>query len=566
MPDYDKIAAKYGGTASAGQAPDRYELLAQKYGGTVGDAPVGQAPTRTEKFGHGLMDPIAGASQLVEKAADKLGIAGAMADATNWLSDKSGGLLPRYPTNGVDKVVRSRDADYEARRRVAGETGFDGYRALGNLAPSIALGAATGGVGAGAGIVSRVGIGAAQSAASASLAPVTGNEDFWSEKARQAALGAGLGGALTAGFAGLGRLISPNASTNPSVRLLRSEGVQPTIGQTLGGLANKVEERLQSVPLVGDSIRSARSASNGQFQSAAFNRALAPIGEKLPDGVAGREAVDFTEGVLRQRYDRVLNQIGAIPADQQFGAKLASLGQMVNRALLSPDAKAKFSTVLADVQNGFGRNGVITSEGYKTLESALGADIRKLTSSQDMYDGRLAPAVKQLQQELRDLLQRQAGQSADELQAVNSGWANFKRVQRAAGALGAEDGRFTPAQFQSAVKAMDKSKDKGAFARGGALGQDLGDAGKAVLTSTVPNSGTADRLMNVGGLGALLLNPKLLLGPAAGAGLYLPSVQRALVSAASSRPAVAQPVAEALRNAAPMLIPGLSQFSLDGLR
>ena len=317
--------------------------------------------------------------------------------------------------------------------------------------------------------------------------------------------------------------------------------------------------------MLGDAIRSARNRANTQFQAAAFNRALAPIGEELPQGVSGRDAVNYTEGLLKQRYDNVLNNIGAIPADQTFAGNIQNLGQMVNRAILSRDAKTKFGTVLGDVQSAF-NNGVLTSDGYKTLESALGSDFRKLTSSQDIYDGRLAPAVKQLQQELRDLLQRQAGSNADDLAAVNTGWANFKRVQRAAGALGAEDGNFTPAQYQNAVKALDKSKDKGAFARGSALGQDLSDAGKSVLTNTVPNSGTVDRAMNIGGLGALLLNPKLLIPPVLGASAYLSPVQRALVAAASSRPAAAQPAADALRKATPMLVPGLTQFLLDNQR
>jgi hypothetical protein len=133
-------------------------------------------------------------------------------------------------------------------------------------------------------------------------------------------------------------------------------------------------------------------------------------------------------------------------------------------------------------------------------------------------------------------------------------------VQAAAGRVGAEDGSFTPAQFQSAVRALDKSKDKGAFARGSALGQDLGDAGKSILGGKVPNSGTADRSANMGMLAVGLANPSLLLAPFGGAALYNPLIQRALVAAAASRPAAAQPAAEAFRKAAPMLIPGLTQL------
>lgn len=67
---------------------------------------------------------------------------------------------------------------------------------------------------------------------------------------------------------------------------------------------------------------------------------------------------------------------------------------------------------------------------------------------------------------------------------------------------------------------MDRSKDKRAFSEGDALMQDLTAAGKAVLPSKVPDSGTAGRLMsNIGSpTGALSTLAGVLMGlPAAAA-------------------------------------------------
>lgn len=567
MPSMDELHTALRNADAAGDVDAARKLAAhikstqgQVSAVTAGAPAQAVAPlSRMEKIGRGMRDPIDGGAQLLANLLPK-GMVDAGNRANNWVADKTG-LVARIPEGGVDQLVRQQQREYEARRVAGGESGIDGYRLLGNVVSpanaALALRAP-----AAASLVGRVALGAGSGAASGALAPV-GEGDFWSEKGKQAATGAAVGGALPTLLGGLARVVSPNASKNPNVALLRQEGVTPTIGQAMGGAVNKIEERSMSVPFVGDAIRSARGRANGQFQAATHNRALEPIGQRLPEGLSGREAVEYTEGVLRQSYDDVLHRIGAIPADQAFASKLASLGQMVNRAVLSRDAKQKFGTVLSDVQGAFGPNGMLTSDGYKTLESALGSDFRKLTSSQDIYDGRLAPAVKQLQQELRDLLKRQAGPNADELAAVNSGWANFKRVQRASGALGAQDGQFSPAQFQNAVKALDKSKDKGAFARGSALGQDLGDAGKAVLTNTVANSGTADRLMNAGAIGSWFVNPAIPLSALGGAGLYLPAVQRALVAAAASRPAAAEPTAKALRKVAPMFIPGAAQLGVQ---
>lgn len=574
MPGRD-LSADLFGPGSAQPAGAGRDLSAELYGA----APSAQTGERnlaslitgkpaplslTDRVLKGIRDPIDGGAQLLTHLLPDSVVQGGN-DLNNWLADKTG-LVARLPQGGVDQMTRDAEQTYQARRASSGQSGFDGARLVGNVLSPVNLTLAAR-VPAAVTLPSRIGLGMGFGAVTSSLAPVTSGApgDFWSEKAKQAEVGAAFGGLVPAAGGALARVISPNASKNANLALLQSEGVNPTIGQTLGGWANRVEEKLQSAPIVGDMISSARGRANSQFQSAAFNRALAPIGDTLPEGLAGRDAIAYTESALKQSYDDVLNQIGTIPKDQTFAGNVANLQSMVNKDVLSKPAKQKFQMVLNGLNDAFDSNGVLTSDGFKRVESSLGSDARKLAGSQDIYDSRLAPAVQQLQSELRDLLQRQAGQSADDLQAVNAGWANFKRVQNASTKIGADDGQFTPAQFQNAVRTLDKSKDKGAFARGNALGQDLGDAGKTVLTGKVPNSGTADRaFMNLGTLGSsYLLNPQLAAGILGGAGLYLPPVQRALVAAASSRPAFAQPTADLVRQSLPFLIPGAADLGLQ---
>jgi len=43
MPDYDKLAAQFGGSTDSGQAPDKYDLAAQKFGGVAGSAAAKKA-------------------------------------------------------------------------------------------------------------------------------------------------------------------------------------------------------------------------------------------------------------------------------------------------------------------------------------------------------------------------------------------------------------------------------------------------------------------------------------------------------------------------------------------
>ncbi|MBK7025376.1 MAG: hypothetical protein IPH41_18505 [Sulfuritalea sp.] len=117
------------------------------------------------------------------------------------------------------------------------------------------------------------------------MTPV-GDGDFWAQKSQQAAVGGLMGGAVPAVASGISRMISPRASVNPDVLALRAAGVRPTVGQTLGGMANRVEEKAISLPIVGDAIASARTRATGELNQAVANRALQPIGAKAPAGSA----------------------------------------------------------------------------------------------------------------------------------------------------------------------------------------------------------------------------------------------------------------------------------------
>lgn len=536
------------------------------------DTPKAKPLSRTDKFLRGIRDPIDAGAQLLTNVLPQ-SVVNAGNRLNNYIAEKTGLVAPVKTevtqsdlvtgdtSTGVNRMIQQAEREYQLRRAASGESGLDGYRIAGNVLNPANLAIASR-LPQAATLAGRVGIGALGGASSGALTPVM-EGDFATEKLKQIAAGGAVGGALPVLTGAAARVISPNASRNANLQMLRKEGVQPTIGQALGPTASRVEERLQSLPLMGDVIGKARQRANTGFESAAINRALKPIGQELPQGLSGRDAVIYTENTLKDQYDTVLANIGAIVPDSKFNNGVKSLQSMVNKLVVPKAEKAKFNAALADVQQSIDDNGVITSEAYKLLESSLGSDARKLASSQNVYEGKIAPAVQQLRAELQDMLNRQAGQEAKNLKAVNEGWANFKRVQRAASALGAEDGNFTPAQFQNAVRALDKSKDKGAFARGSALGQDIGDAGRSVLGNRVPNSGTPERmLLNLGALGSGAINPAIPAGLVGGAALYTAPVQRALVGSVASRPQSAQATAQALRNITPLLGGGAGQFGL----
>lgn len=110
----------------------------------------------------------------------------------------------------AEKVVPQREAQYEAQRQAAGESGFDFGRLMGNVinpvnylaapvANPIVRSAVTGGL-----------LGASQ--------PVANKEDFWSTKALQAGLGSVIGPLADAGVYGVGKIADAIRGLTPSGR------------------------------------------------------------------------------------------------------------------------------------------------------------------------------------------------------------------------------------------------------------------------------------------------------------------------------------------------------------
>lgn len=512
--------------------------------------------SRVDKVLTGMADPIHGGAQLLTNMLPE-SVVRAGNTANNWLADKTG-LVPRLPDGGVDQQVREREAAYQSHRQAAGESGFDGYRVLGNvfspanvgIAARAPLAASFGG---------RVLTGAAGGAATSALNPVTAGE-YGSEKAKQIAIGAGFGGmvpALTGAFA---RTLSPNASINSNVQLLRNEGVTPTVGQALGGRWNSLEEKAQSIPIMGDMIARARGRSLDEFNNAAVNRATAPIGMKVQG--TGQDAIREAGNALSKAYDDALSQVKVVRFDQQFGQDAAQLKAMAQS--LTPPMRAKFNAKFDEVLAGrMSQNGSMLGPTYKKVDSEIGMLAAKYGKSSVASESELGDAFAQLQALLKQQVMRTNPQVADKLKAADAGWANLVRVEGAGKTAKNSDGVFTPGMLNSAIRQADDSVRGRAISRGTALMQDLGNAGQQVLGNKVPNSFTTDRaLVAGGGLGAYFIDPMIPAGLLAAGAMYTKPMQGLLSGAVTARPQFAQPVADALRKASPALIPLGAQVGL----
>lgn len=411
----------------------------------------------------------------------------------------------------------------------------------------------------GAGLAGNIAGGVAGGALAAPLGPigagaalgyVTPTTKGPEEVLSNMAIGGGAGYVGDKVVKGLSRIVQPQV--NPNVRTLMDEGITPTPGQILGGNWARAESKATSIPLVGDAIADSQKRAGAELNRAAFSRALKPIGEKLPANLQGKEAVKFTGDKLGAAYDDLLPKMMA-RKDQQFATEVESLRAMVADGAIDPNVSATFQRILDNrVLGKFQGQAAMTGETLKSVESHLSKEIARFRRSPDPDVNLMADALDEVQSSLRGLVTRNNPQFANELKAINSGWANFKRVQRAASYLGSDEGVFTPSQLESAVKALDRSKDKARFAEGKALGQDLSGPAKAVMGPKYPDSGTAGRVMNLGGLAAAVYEPTIAAGAAAGYGLYTAPMQRAIATLLTQRPQAAGLLARQIENMTPV--------------
>jgi hypothetical protein len=496
-----------------------------------------------ERFMQGLKDPIDAGAQLLTKMLPE-GIVKAGNTANNWLADKTG-LVGRLPEGGIDQQVKETGDKFKT-------DGVDWSRMAGNVLSPANLAIASK-LPAAASLTGRVAQGAVGGAAMGALTPVTGG-DFTEEKLGQIGTSAAFGGALPAVTGGLSRLISPKASLNPELALLKSEGVNPTLGQTLGGRFNTVEEKLTSVPILGDAISSARRKAQEQFNSAAINRATSPIGEKVEN--IGQQGVKEAGDLLSGTYEQAISKLKYVKFDNNFATDLSQLKSMATG--LEPKFERKFNELIkTKLGSRTSPNGSMFGDKYKNVMSDLGDEARTFEGMSSSGAVDYADAVKQLKNLMQIQISRGGNKEAAELnKAADKGWANIVRVEGASKSAMNSNGVFTPAQLNMAVRQGDSSVRDRATARGTALMQDLGNAGQNVIGNKVPNSFTTDRaLMSLGSLGSYAVNPAIPAALVGGAAMYSPLAQKALNAAITSRPQIAQSVAKRVRNSSPYLIP-----------
>ena len=432
------------------------------------------------------------------------------------------GIVPQ------EDIDAAKERDKALMETGAGITG----NVIGNVAaaiPSMAIPGA-------AGIRGAAALGAGLSA----LQPVATGESRLQNMALGAAFGAG-GAALPKVAA---RIVNPNA-----VKTVKESIGEVTPGQALGGAWKTAEEKMTSLPLAGGVIRGAQEKSLESFNKGVLNKVLEPIGAKTEQ--VGYEGVKNVGDLISGSYQKLLPTL-KVQADDSFTQQIGGLKQLATS--LPEDKASQLSRIIdSQVLGKFTKDGLMSGETMKQVDSELGRLIRGYKSSANFDERQLGDALREAQSALRSMVERNNPDKAGQLSAINDAFSRFIRVERAASGVGAKEGVFTPAQLNSAAKATDSSLRKKAFSRGEAMMQDVAQQAERTIGGKYPDSGTAGRTLTaIGAGGAYFANPLLAMGEAGLAGAYaIPQVRNALLALVAKRPEMAGEVANYLRLASP---------------
>lgn len=287
---------------------------------------------------------------------------------------------------------------------------------------------------------------------------------------------------------------------NADVATLNRAGVQMTPGQMRGGMSQAVEDAATSTPILGPAIQGARRRGLESFNRSVLNRSLEPIGEALPAGQVGQDAVRHAGDRLGAAYEGLAPS--RVHLDDQFADAVRQ--GLANTDTMTPQGRETLANILQRRVTSRGVGGVLDDAAYRQIQSELGYEIRRFTGSPDPDNRAVAQALGHVRDALEDAAFRQNPEFAAQLGATNRGYAELVRAENAA-ARG-RDGVFTANQYDAAVKAGDPRIRRRGYARGEALGQDISTAARNVLPSTVPDSGTATR----GAIGAIITAPTVI--------------------------------------------------------
>lgn len=358
-----------------------------------------------------------------------------------------------------------------------------------------------------------------------------------------------------AGGAGAGRVAGRvlggglRESVSPQAKTLIDAGVDITPGQAVSGpqastmarLLRGTEDKLTSVPILGDVIKRGKADAMESFNLEKINAALAPTGKRVK--VGGVEGLAEAKAAASSHYDTSLPYIKVEPTKALRNIEDAIDAAKKDVPFFDSTHQAKIDDyvdrfVKPLFEDAANKGVEISGQVAKKLDSDIG-DLARKFSTGGLGHEPIGDALFKVQEALRTSMRGTTSGSRQALREADAAFAKLLPIQEAGRRTAS--GFFTPRQLAEQLH------------RAGSKVDDVTNAAKQILPDTVADTGTAGR-----GILAHLLRPTGAgAGVAAGsalAGFGAPAVAAAAAAALYSKTGLkaatqgVHPVIEALRN------------------
>jgi hypothetical protein len=244
-----------------------------------------------------------------------------------------------------------------------------------------------------------------------------------------------------------------------------------------------------------------------------YNRALKPLGVKLPKDTSPRLAFSKARDIFNQKYKQALEGVEIDASDAFLDDLSAIVASAKQSAGVAGEKKAAdFENTVIQQVLGRVKDGKLTGEAIQDIQKKIGAEAMRFQKSTDPIDGKIFDALQDLDIGMMDLIAKHSPANKELLQKTNKAYSQFVPL-RAAQAK-AMEGVFTPAQAMSAVRAEERKAGAaglGRLAAGEGRMQRPIEMAQRIIGPSLPDSGTAGRLLTgaalYGGGGALVGAP-----------------------------------------------------------
>ena len=336
---------------------------------------------------------------------------------------------------------------------------------------------------------------AATGGSAALVTPVTTEGGFAEQKAMQAGVGAVAGPVMDIAISPLARMGAPESAEALALQRAGVDVSRLTPGQQLGGVVKRAEESLKSAPIIGETVRQAELRGFEEFNRGLINSVVQRANPKatLPKAVTTSGAIDFAGKELSRAYTRELSKIDIVPDVNMFlrlNGVVPQYSQMLSDEKAALLEKLINNRVIKQIQVKPGKT--LSGKAVKRIDSELGELERKYKKSINAEERTIGEALGDAKATIRDYIGQQ--DPTGEINKLNGIFADFLRLENAAARSQRPDNVFSPEQLQQAVRAMDESRRKMSSARGQARMQQTAQAGREMLGTRVPDSGTPERL------------------------------------------------------------------------